>query len=53
MARTINTSIVKLRISFNGCLPFKANDHENSSICGDIKDEKIHNGEHVQGQKKI
>jgi hypothetical protein len=24
-----------------GCLPFKANDHENQSICRDIKDEKI------------
>jgi hypothetical protein len=27
MASTINTSIVKLRTSSNGCLPFKANDY--------------------------
>jgi hypothetical protein len=29
MASIINTSIVKLRTSSNGCLPFKANDNEN------------------------
>jgi hypothetical protein len=39
MASTINTSIVKLRTSSNGYLPFKANDHENHMW--DIKDEKI------------
>jgi hypothetical protein len=34
MASTINTSIVKLRTSCNGCLPFKANDHENYPYVG-------------------
>jgi hypothetical protein len=34
MASTINTSIVKLRTSSNGCLPFKANDHENKPYVG-------------------
>jgi hypothetical protein len=34
MASTINTSIVKLRSSSNGCLPFKANDHENKPYVG-------------------
>jgi hypothetical protein len=34
MASTINTSIVKLRTSPNGCLPFKANDHENKPYVG-------------------
>jgi hypothetical protein len=29
MASAINTSIVKLRISSSGCLPFKANDDGN------------------------
>jgi hypothetical protein len=40
MAITINTSIVKLRTSSNGCLPFKANDHENNHMW-DTKGEKI------------
>jgi hypothetical protein len=34
MASTINTSIVKLRTSSNGCLPFKANNHENKPYVG-------------------
>jgi hypothetical protein len=34
MSSTINTSIVKLRSSSNGCLPFKANDHENKPYVG-------------------
>jgi hypothetical protein len=34
MASTINTNIVKLRTSSNGCLPFKANDHENNHMRG-------------------
>jgi hypothetical protein len=34
MASTINTSIVKLRTYSNGCLPFKANDHENKPYVG-------------------
>jgi hypothetical protein len=34
MASTINTSIVKLRTSFNSCLPFKAKDHENKPYVG-------------------
>jgi hypothetical protein len=34
MASTINTNIVKLRTSSNGCLPFKANDHENNHMWG-------------------
>jgi hypothetical protein len=34
MTRTINTNIVKIRTSSNGCLPFKANDHENKPYVG-------------------
>jgi hypothetical protein len=34
MASTINTSIVKLRTSSNGCLHFKSNDHENKPYVG-------------------
>jgi hypothetical protein len=34
MASAINRSIVKLRTSSNGCLPFKANDHESKPYMG-------------------
>jgi hypothetical protein len=34
MASTINTIIIKLRSFSNGCLPFKANDHENKPYVG-------------------
>jgi hypothetical protein len=34
MISTIYTSIFKLRTSSNGCLPFKANDHESKPYVG-------------------
>jgi hypothetical protein len=34
MASTTNTNIVKPRTFSNGCLPFKANDHENKLYLG-------------------
>jgi hypothetical protein len=34
MASTINTSIVKIRTFYNGCLPFKANDQRTNHMWG-------------------
>jgi hypothetical protein len=53
MASTINTSIVKLRTSSNGCLPFKANDHENKPYVGISRMRRYRMVDMCKGKRKI
>jgi hypothetical protein len=51
MASTINTSIVELRTSSNGCLPFKTNDHENKPYVGISKIRRYRMVDMCKGKK--
>jgi hypothetical protein len=53
MASTINASIVKLRTSSNGYLPFKANDHENKSYVGISRMRRYRMVDMCKGKRKI
>jgi hypothetical protein len=53
MASTMDTSIVKLRTSFNGCLPFKANDRENKSYVGISRIRRYRMVDICKGKRKI
>jgi hypothetical protein len=52
MASTINTSIVKIRTYSNGCLPFKANDHENKAYVGISRIRRYRIVEMCKGKRK-
>jgi hypothetical protein len=52
MASTINTNIVKLRTSSNGCLPFKANDHENKPYVGISRMRRFRMVDMCKGKRK-
>jgi hypothetical protein len=51
MVSTINTSIVELRTSSNGCLPFKTNDHENKPYVGISKIRRYRMVDMCKGKK--
>jgi hypothetical protein len=52
-ASAINTNIVKLRTYSNGCLPFKANDHENSPYVGISRMRRFRMVDRCKGKRKL
>jgi hypothetical protein len=53
MTSTINTNIVKLGTSSNGCLPFKANDHENKPYVGISRMRRFRMVDMCKGKRKL
>jgi hypothetical protein len=53
MASAIYTNIVKLRTSSHGCLPFKANDHENKPYVGISRMRRFIMVDMCKGKRKL